>query len=441
MVPTFYNTDYQANTGGNKRLVTLYWTALNAASCEIQINDKTYISNAPTKTGPNGYLLFVGENVVGAADIEMDIVVIAHAEIGDATAKYYVPRELTMPCSAQHTLSYATPALETAGQGRSQNTYGIGVTPDETQAFVIGSQATVIKFPNDSGEIDAIVPWLNRVTIADFSCKPIKLNDDLLMMRVTNVVASQDFAYTSVNMSGVDGADYGTVSNQIKKINLAKNKVDSTKSNGGQIGLSLTADGQFLMVAQSTDSQAKNPQAQGVLSYKTDPVTQLQRVSLNQNGAYQTTVTPDGQKVLVTNRGANNVSILSCTDGDLALLATVSVGGAPTCTAVTPDGNLALVTNSNSHNISVINLTTLTVEPNTIPAGGNNPFGLVITSDSQYAYVVNKGSGTITLINISQRRCAAGELTIGANSVAINIAKGKLLVSQINSNVLTSLLI
>jgi YVTN family beta-propeller protein len=67
-------------------------------------------------------------------------------------------------------------------------------------------------------------------------------------------------------------------------------------------------------------------------------------------------VTPDEEKVYVTNSDDNTVSVINTSKN--AVIATVNVGSVPVGIAVTPDGTRAYVVNWNDNNVSVINTAT-----------------------------------------------------------------------------------
>ena len=88
-----------------------------------------------------------------------------------------------------------------------------------------------------------------------------------------------------------------------------------------------------------------------------------------------------GNRAYVTNRGAGTVSVI-----DLAsktVIATVTVGAAPSAVAVKPDGTRAYVTNGGAGTVSVIDTTTNTVV-STIKVG-TNPSDIALSPDGTRA--------------------------------------------------------
>jgi len=84
--------------------------------------------------------------------------------------------------------------------------------------------------------------------------------------------------------------------------------------------------------------------------------------------------------------------------------------------AVSPDGNKVYVTNNLDSNISVINAAADTVLA-TIKVGVW-PFGVSVTPDGSKVYVVNEGSNTISVINTVTNTVSA-TITVGNQPVAI----------------------
>jgi YVTN family beta-propeller protein len=65
-------------------------------------------------------------------------------------------------------------------------------------------------------------------------------------------------------------------------------------------------------------------------------------------------ITPDGTRVLVSNKDSDNVTIYTMTD--LSYVTTIPVGDFPENIKITPDGQLALVANVFSNSVSVIDI-------------------------------------------------------------------------------------
>ncbi|MDO8955134.1 MAG: beta-propeller fold lactonase family protein [Gammaproteobacteria bacterium] len=443
VIPKLYKTSYELNVSGIGRLVKLYWVATNATYCKILINNIVYVSQAPVDALA-GYLLFVG--TTNTTDITISV--IACAENGEESEPCEV-QQFSVKNPVQHTMNYPTPALYNKAENYADDsTYGIGMTPDGSKAFVMGTCTTILPNMFMPDGCPATIPYMNEITLSNYTCQPIQLLDaHIESIRFTNVAANNQSAYTMINTYD---SNHKTIVGYLKKVNLNNNTVDTFTTSGCQVGVSLTTNAtQFLLSARSPNPlyisfQYNNAGTDGVISYNTNSLSQaLPQLNLDANASCHTMITPDNQFVFVANQASNTVSVASIdlNTGALSLAATVNVGSAPTSTCVTPDGNLALVTNSMSDSISVIDIHNNFNVIGSIPCGGLTPYSIAITNDSKYAYVANKNSGNITLIDIKNQLAAVGALPIGNAAIAVAITPdGKtLLVIQENSPILTSL--
>jgi YVTN family beta-propeller protein len=110
-------------------------------------------------------------------------------------------------------------------------------------------------------------------------------------------------------------------------------------------------------------------------------------------------------KVLVTNYGANSVSVINADDtadtyvkaaSDIALPA----GSQPKGIAITSNGLYAYVANNGTNNVSKIDIAAGAVVGLPITVG-SEPTGVAITSNNATLYVPNTSSGSVTSINLS----------------------------------------
>ena len=91
---------------------------------------------------------------------------------------------------------------------------------------------------------------------------------------------------------------------------------------------------------------------------------------------WDTALTPDGKKLLVSNQGGDTVSVVDVTSREVVKV--IEVGKAPMMIAITPDGQSAYVTNRDSHTISTIDLTKLEQTHTTDPMPRSKPTGIAI---------------------------------------------------------------
>ena len=131
---------------------------------------------------------------------------------------------------------------------------------------------------------------------------------------------------------------------------------------------------------------------------------------------YGITISPDGTKAYVVNKGSNSVSIINTSTYAVTTI-TSGVGSAPTGVAISPNGTTLWVTNYSSGTVSIFNtstnalITTVTV--------GTNPYGISFSSDGNTVYVANYGSNNLSVINASTHTVSAiVTLPSGSNPVA-----------------------
>lgn len=108
----------------------------------------------------------------------------------------------------------------------------------------------------------------------------------------------------------------------------------------------------------------------------------------------------DGNKVFVTCSATNLVCTVDASnDSNLFIVNEIGVGTTPWGAALTPDGSLLYITNKGSNNVSVIS-TVLNTVIETIPVG-TSPWGVAINPSGTKVYVANSGLGTVSVINTS----------------------------------------
>jgi YVTN family beta-propeller protein len=114
-------------------------------------------------------------------------------------------------------------------------------------------------------------------------------------------------------------------------------------------------------------------------------------------------VSPDGERVYVTNNSSNDVSVIDTSNNQV--LATVPVGTQPMGVAVGPDGARAYAANGFSNDVSVID-TVNNVVVATVPVG-SLPFGVAVTPDGARVYVTNYIGGNVSVIDTSNNQVVA----------------------------------
>ncbi|GBD39586.1 PE-PGRS family protein PE_PGRS18 [bacterium HR37] len=156
-------------------------------------------------------------------------------------------------------------------------------------------------------------------------------------------------------------------------------------------------------------------------------------------------VTPDGEKVYVTNFLSNTVSVIDAST--MMEKGALPVGPGPTFIAISPDGLKAYVANSGSqetpgNTISIIDTQTDKII-NTLTVGSvPRALGIVVVTDTvSKLYVVNSGTqdnpdNTVSVINVLTDTVVTS-ITVGTNPVAIGINPKRLRVYVANTNKIT----
>jgi YVTN family beta-propeller protein len=116
-------------------------------------------------------------------------------------------------------------------------------------------------------------------------------------------------------------------------------------------------------------------------------------------GARRLAISPAGDRVFVTNNGADSVSAIDTQTQQV--IATIPVGHKPRGIAITPSGDAIYVGNVQSATVSIIDSSTLTVV-DTI-AVGIKPWQVIFTEDGTLAFVSSSVSGTVSVIDTATR--------------------------------------
>lgn len=144
-----------------------------------------------------------------------------------------------------------------------------------------------------------------------------------------------------------------------------------------------------------------------------------------QNKSRTLALTRDGQRLLVTNRPKNTVSILRVREANGAdtqlKLAEVAVGREPRFVAIAHDDRRAFVSNAVDGNISVIDLTANVPSVTNTIAIGPEPRGLVISPNGKYLIVALHTSAQVAFIDLTTLSVVK-RVDTGGNPLAVAIS-------------------
>lgn len=144
-----------------------------------------------------------------------------------------------------------------------------------------------------------------------------------------------------------------------------------------------------------------------------------------QNKSSTLALTRDGQRLVVTNRPKNTVSILRVREANgidtQFKIAEVPVGREPRFVALSPDDRKAFVSNAVDGTISVIDLTANTPQVSNTVSVGTEPRGLVVSPNGRFLIVALHTSAEVVFIDLSTLSIAR-RVPTGGNPLAVAIS-------------------
>ncbi len=108
-------------------------------------------------------------------------------------------------------------------------------------------------------------------------------------------------------------------------------------------------------------------------------------------------ITRDGRWIWVVNPDSNSVSVIDVWNDANTKVREISVGRNPRCLAITPNGDKVYVTNQRDGTVSVIDADEYRVRK--VIKVGTEPVGCALTPDGKRLLVANSGSDSVFLIN------------------------------------------
>ncbi len=222
-----------------------------------------------------------------------------------------------------------------------------------------------------------------------------------IVANITVTPLSAAMAYVAMQNTGI-----------VNVINTASNQSVGTISLGSTsvpYAVAASLDGKYVYVANQATGDIS------VINTSTNTATDRIIVGKSPSGIV---VTPNGNKLYVTNNGNDNVSVYDILNRKST---TIKAGLAPEGIAVSPDGNWVYVANRNSTSITVINTNTDTALPAAITVGAS-PEGLVVSPDGSRVYVTNYNGKSVSVIDATTNKAILPAINVGTNphGIAIN---------------------
>jgi YVTN family beta-propeller protein len=236
----------------------------------------------------------------------------------------------------------------TAGVDLGLRTVGIAISPDGTRAYIAATRFTGNTPPNG-------------VAVVDTNPNSPTFNQLLAFIAMPASSATRNVAITP------DGSRV-YVTNQAGNVNVistSTNTIVATISAGlgpFPFGIAISPDGTRAYITSQPGGQSlANPTALSVIDTNPTSPTFNQVIGIAQVGrkSFAAVVTPNGERVYVSNLADNTVSVISAST--LAVVATIPVGVSPRGIAVSPDGSKVFVANRDSGSLSVISTASNTV--------------------------------------------------------------------------------
>jgi YVTN family beta-propeller protein len=201
-----------------------------------------------------------------------------------------------------------------------------------------------------------------------------------------------------------------SASNTVSVIDRTSGAVTTINVVSTPTAIALSSDGSRAYVAGNGAVSVINTTSNAVVS----------QVATQGGQSFGLAVSPNGQRVYVTNTWNNTVSVIDTSKATPALVATVQVGSTPGGITVSPDGTKVYVANFGANTVSVINTATNSVVGKPIAVGAN-PYGLAVSPDGSRVYVGNFSSNSVSVIDAAAATPATIS-TIGVGALPFGIA-------------------
>jgi PQQ-dependent catabolism-associated beta-propeller protein len=188
----------------------------------------------------------------------------------------------------------------------------------------------------------------------------------------------------------------------VQVIDTASDRVVITKSIGNRPrGLVVAPNGKSIFIASSwwRDGKRKVTGKEGILHLDAKSLAVKSLIAAGTDPE-AVAVSPDGQRLYLSNEDAGTASILSVAKGTMS--ATLITGTEPEGVAVSPNGRWVYVTAETSNTITVIDAQKERVVANILV--DPRPRFAVFTRDSKHAWVSAEIGGTVSRIDVQRHR-------------------------------------
>ena len=305
------------------------------------------------------------------------------------------PTALPSQSAPNQTTGVVTGSINGADADGNTLSYAVSSAPTSGTVAVNASTGAFTYTPTQAARLAAGI-----TSAADYDTFTVTVNDGQTTTpaKVSVAVLPTQLSAASSTKVGSSPAGMAVSASKIYVANSASNTVSVIDRTTGAVGtlfvmstptaVALSQDGRSLYVAGNN----------AVSVIDTTWNWTISQVSTQGGQSYGLAVSPNGQRLYVTNAGNNTVSVLNTSQRMLRLVGNVSVGSAPAGVAVSPDGAKVYVANQSGGTVSVINTADNTVVGSPIQVGAN-PFGVAVSPDSSRVYVSNMGSDSVSVIN------------------------------------------
>ena len=408
----------------------------------INTNTRSIINNIPVGANPNSIGNFISTNIVcNSSPITFTITVAPSSVTPVITSTPAVGSITACPGSASASLNLQQ--FTVYGTNLTGNIMATAPTGFELSLNTVNSFGNSVTIPQSGGSVNGITVFVRssasasagnisgNVTLSSqgANSQSVAVHGTINPLPVVNKVTNQTFnagnATTAINFTGTGTAYSWT--NSTPGIGLAANGVGDIPSftavNTGTTPITATitvtpVPSGLVFAANSIDGTVS------VVSTLTNKLVATIPVGSKPEGV---SVSPDGSRVYVTNRGSNSVTVIDPVSNNV--ISTIPVEQNPLGVAVSPDGTKVYVANQGSNTVSVINALTGTIT-STITVG-SQPAGVCVSPNGNTVYVANFNDGTVSVINAVTNAVIAS-IHIGGNpfGVAVNPNGSQLYVSN-----------